>query len=110
MTMHSMFLNYVMDRRNEMAKQRRVAKAAGAPAKKAAAPSGGTVSISVGLKLSANYNSEDFNVGATIPLGGDSVSDKLAEAKACVMAFFTTEVDPVFDHLDGIIQKRKRGR
>ena len=72
---------------------------------------GGTVSVHVGLKLVANYQSEDFNVGATLPIQeNETVMEAFDRTEKLVSGFFEETHNRVFDDLTNIIGDRKKGR
>ena len=72
---------------------------------------GGTVTVLMGIKISANYNSESFDVGATLPIKpGESEDKALERTQGVVKTFFSEKHKGILDGLDGVIRDRKRGR
>jgi hypothetical protein len=93
-----------------MAKKRATKKAVATP-KVTTKVEGGMVTVSMGIKISANYNSESFDVGATLPIRpGESENEALERTRAIVTDFFSDNHGTTLDNLDGVIRDRKRGR
>lgn len=87
------------------------------PAEKKAKPKvttrveGGNVTVSMGVRISANYNSESFDVGATLPIQpGEAENDALERTRKVVVVFFTENQTDILNTLDAVIKERKRGR
>lgn len=70
---------------------------------------GGSVQVSTGVKFSANYQSQNFDVGVRLPIkGGESAEDALERARGIVNSFFRSAQEEQLDLLDGVIRSRGR--
>lgn len=80
--------------------------------KKAATIDGGSVSVTLGVTVSANYQSQKYEVGLSRPIPSGSTPEKaLAWVGKEVEAFFDETVAPVIDkladHVKAVGDRRK---
>lgn len=79
-------------------------------AKKKESLAGGLITVGMGIRVSANYNSENFDISVTLPLrDGATPEEQLIDLKQRVGAFFEENVHSALNDLDQVIRSRKRG-
>jgi len=72
---------------------------------------GGTVTVSKGITFTANFNSQRYDVGVTVPIPEGQTPDAMLEAvQAAVDVFFQDNAGKELDTIDRLIQERKRGK
>lgn len=72
---------------------------------------GGTVTIGMGVRLSANYNSLNFDISASLPLlPGEQAVKGLKRVEDTVKAFFIQEAPEQTNFLQEFIDSIKKGR
>lgn len=70
----------------------------------------GKVTVSTGVKFSANFQSQNFDVGVELDIQeGETAEDALERARGVVNGFFRESQTEQLDMLDGVIRSRGRG-
>lgn len=69
----------------------------------------GTVYVGLGLKISQNFQTTDFNLGVNLPIAdGEEASDAVDRVHETVSKLFADKADPSFDMLGRLLNRRKR--
>jgi len=72
---------------------------------------GGTVTVGMGVRLSANFNSLNFDIGATLPLKpGEAPEKGLERVKSLVHGFFTGQAGEEVAYLQQFTDDIKKGK
>ena len=72
---------------------------------------GGTVTVNCGLRLSANYQSADFNIGMTLPIEPlEDPEDALVRVHQQVEMYFNNVASGAFESLDAKMSDVKSAR